>query len=71
VPRDHGDRRYYVSTRLNPVFHDYRLLEDLSQEMRYFPDSSPPSVEELRRYEQEPFARIVAALRSRGVNLNP
>jgi hypothetical protein len=71
VPRDHADRRYYVSTRLNPIFHDYRLLEDLSREMRYHPDRPHPTLEQVRRYENEPFTRIVTELRSRGVSLTP
>lgn len=71
VPREHGDRRYYVSTRLNSIFRDYRLLEDLSREMRYYPDRPLPTADELRRYEQGPFARIVSELRARGVDLNP
>jgi len=71
VPRDHADRRYYVSTRLNPIFHDYRFLEDISREMRYHPDRPLPTLEQLRRYESEPFTRIVTELRSRGISLTP
>jgi hypothetical protein len=71
VPRNHSDRRYSISTRLNPIFHDYRFLEDISKDLRYYPDCSPPGIEELRRYEQEQFGRIVTELRNRGVSLEP
>jgi hypothetical protein len=71
VPRNHSDRRYSVSTRLNPIFHDYRFLEDISTDMRYYPDSTPPTIEELRRYEREQFGRIATELRNHGVSLEP
>src|SRR5947199_884532 len=47
VPKNHSDRRYFISTRLNPIFRDYRFLEDISREMRYYPDCNPPTLEEL------------------------
>ena len=71
IPRDHEQRRDRILLKLLPIFHDYRRLQTASHDLRYDPDCAPPSIDEVRRLEEQPMARIGAELRARGITLEP
>jgi hypothetical protein len=69
VPANHGERAEYIRERLGPVFHDYRDLQDRSEDVRY--DLWTISEGELAEWHDRQFAHIAAYLGAsrRGIRL--
>jgi hypothetical protein len=71
LPRDHLDRNIAIALKLRPIYEDHRLLYRLSRTARYHPERPKPTPALLQRYENEPFARIVADAQKHGASLTP